>query len=185
MREQRANEARVGADEKVFIGRPIVYNNLSQLIGGAFRERLMPGVFDASMSEDIIASIEHDSSKLLGRTASGTLELKPGPEGIDIEVSDPGTSYSADLRASIGRKDIRGMSFIFEVIEDRWYDSSGITMRDVIKAKLYEVSFVSSPAYLDTQAAARSIMAMGRGIAKPTTDLSLYRRAMRLAAAEE
>lgn len=182
-REQRALETPVSAGERIFTGRPVVYNSFSQLICGAFQERIMPGAFDEAIGGDIIACIEHDSARILGRTASGTLKIASDDTGLAIEVSDPETSYSADLRKAIMRGDIRGMSFIFDVLSDRWYQQDGVTTRDVMKANLYEVSFVTNPAYLDTEAAARSVE-RAVSVSRYAETLNRYRRFLRLIEAD-
>lgn len=154
--EMREHEGR-----KLFVGRPIVYNSWSEMISGMFRERIVPGAFDECLREnpDIIACVDHNVSKLLGRTASGTLRLKNDEEGIYCEVDRPDTSYANDLAESIKRGDIRGMSFVFsvDVGGDRWGNEDGVKTRDVTKATLYEVSFVVFPAYPETEAAMRSL----------------------------
>lgn len=146
---------------KQFVGRPIKWGHWSDMIGGAFRERFLPGAFDEHLATkpDVIASIDHDARRLLGRTASSTLTLRSDREGLYIECDGPDTSYAADLAVSVKRGDIRGMSFIFEAAQggDRWYTEDGERRRDVSKAKLYEVSFVVFPAYPTTEAAMRSL----------------------------
>jgi uncharacterized protein len=144
----------------LFTGRAVVYNAWSDLIYGYFRERILPGAFDASISDghDIIATIDHDAKKLLGRTSSGTLRLSLGDGGIDVENDFPDVSYARDLAVSIQRKDIRGMSFIFDVVTDEWSLQDGVKSRDVIKANIHEVTFTGQPAYPDTDAGMRMAM---------------------------
>jgi uncharacterized protein len=147
------------AGGKTLMGRAVVYNSWSEPIYGAFRERLLPGCFDESLGErdnDIIGTVDHDPCRLLGRTSSGTLKLNPGPEGIDAEVSLPDISYARDLAVSVQRTDIKGMSFIFDVVEDDWgIDENGGSIRTVKKAKIHEVSWVVFPAYPATSAGIR------------------------------
>ena len=106
---------------------------------------------------DVYCSIDHDARKLLGRQTAGTLVLKPDERGIEVEVPLPEYSYAKDLAIAIQRRDLTGMSFIFDVIDDDWSMKDGKRHRAVRKADLYEVSFVFDPAYPETEAGLRSI----------------------------
>jgi HK97 family phage prohead protease len=106
----------------LLVGRPVVYDSWSEPIGGMFRERILPGAFDEWLAgePDVIACVNHDPARLLGRTASGTVRLVNDKQGLSVEVDPPATTYAADLAESVKRGDIRGMSFVFECTEDRW-----------------------------------------------------------------
>lgn len=143
----------------IFTGRPIVYDSSSHLLGNKFRERFAKGAFRAFLASnpDVVACIDHDESKLLGRTTNGTLKLVETDDGIDIECLAPNTTYANDLRMLIERGDIRGMSFHFDDAKATWEKADdGVPLRTVTSAILYEVSFVASPAYPQTQAGLRS-----------------------------
>ena len=150
--------------KKRFVGRAVVYGSRSEPIYGQFVEVLSPGCFDESLAKrhDIIASVDHDPQKLLGRMSSGTLRLTPGPDGIDAECDLSDTTYARDLAISIERGDIQGMSFMFDVLTDDWKRSDGIPERTVLKAELYEVSWVVFPAYPATTADVRNVSNAGR-----------------------
>ncbi len=165
-------EIREVGGQRMLCGRAVVYNQWSELLG-SFRERLLPGLFDKYLGTrpDIIACVDHDHSRLLGRSAAGTLKLIPGADGIDVEIPMPDLSYARDLAVSIGRGDIRGMSFYFDVKEDKWDRSNAVFARDVVEAEIYEVSFVVFPAYPQTEVALRSLTddtarLTGRGLAR-------------------
>lgn len=147
--EKRETEGRV-----VLTGRPIVYNSWSERIGGYFKERILPGAFDEYLATepDIIACRDHNPALLLGRTSSKTLRLRPDDDGIGVEIDPPETTYARDLIASVSRGDIRGMSFVFDCLSDAWSKDEGTPSRDVRKAKIYEVSYVTFPAYSATDA---------------------------------
>ena len=68
---------------------------------GDFREIIAPGAFSRTLSEsaDILALVDHDESKVLGRTRSGSLELRETPEGLEYRLTLPDTSAANDLRA--------------------------------------------------------------------------------------
>ena len=145
--------------EATFVGRPVVYDQWSELIYGYFRERILPGAFRDHLAEspDIIACVDHKPDRLLGRTHAGTLKIEEDDRGLTVSVPQPDTSYARDLAVSIKRGDIRGMSFVFDVVDDDWKTADGVRSRDVIKAKIFEVSFVIFPAYPQTEADLRAV----------------------------
>lgn len=159
--EKRFNKVEIRADDggKKFVGRAVVYNEPSNLIYGQFREELLPGCFSDSLSagRDVYCSIDHDMNRLLGRQSAGTLILKPDERGIEVEVPIPEYSYAKDLTLAIQRRDLTGMSFIFDVLDDDWSMKDGKRHRVVKKADLYEVAFVFFPAYPETEAGLRSV----------------------------
>jgi uncharacterized protein len=136
-----------------------VYNSRSEILYGSFRERLAPGCFDRCLADspDLIATVDHDPTRILGRSSAGTLRMNPTTEGVDCEVDQADYTYARDLAVAISRGDISGMSFIFDVTEDSWSkDPDGIPLRTVTQADIFEVSFVHFPAYLDTDCDLRS-----------------------------
>jgi HK97 family phage prohead protease len=159
--EKRLSNVEIRADSegKKFVGRAVVYNEPSNLIYGHFREEILPGAFDESLrsGRDVYCSIDHDMNRLLGRQSAGTLLLKPDERGIDVEVPIPDYSYAKDLALAIQRRDLTGMSFIFDVLDDDWSMKDGKRHRTVKKADLYEVAFVFFPAYPETEAGMRNI----------------------------
>lgn len=148
-----------GGKPTLFTGTAVVYDQWSELLYGVFREKIAPGAFDASLASgrDLYASVDHDPTRVLGRQSSGTLRVNPGPAGIDVEVSIGEFSYARDLTVAIVRGDLRGMSFIFDVLDDTWEMKDGVPHRTVKKADIEEVSFVYFPAYPQTVAAARAL----------------------------
>src|SRR5687768_14186230 len=63
------------ADDRLIRGHPVVTNVLSENLGG-FRERILPEALNRSLKADVRALIDHDTSKVLGRTTAGTLTLR-------------------------------------------------------------------------------------------------------------
>jgi HK97 family phage prohead protease len=156
-----APAASVGlTDDRLIRGYPIVFNTLSQDLGG-FRERILPEAVDRSMNADIRALVDHDTAKVLGRTRSGTLALKKDKTGLRVSI-DPDTeiSYAKDIMRAVARGDVSGMSFGFRVIEEDWhYEDKKIPIRDILDMEIAEFSIVTFPAYTDTnvEVATRSL----------------------------
>ena len=157
----RALELRSAGDVSQLAGDAVVYNEWSELLG-TFYERIAPGAFDACLarSPDVIACYDHEVRQILGRTAAGTLRLDNSPTALRATLTSlPDTTYARDLVSSVKRGDIKGMSFVFDCLEDSWEHRDGKLYRTVLKAELYEVSFVVFPAYPGTSVSARSMQA--------------------------
>ena len=120
-----------------------------------FTEVIAPGAFTRTLSEnrDILALVDHDSGKVLGRTRSGTLELRETPDGLAYRVTLPDTTTGNDLRALAQRGDLGGVSMGFVTIRDSW-DGERRTLHEV---ELHEVSIVQAhAAYPTTTVSLRS-----------------------------
>ena len=145
-------QQRDDGEKSYFTGDVAVYNTWSEVLYDCFREKLAPGCFDESLASerDIPATIDHDFNRILGRTRSKTLALISDQDRLRAEVQFSAYSYAQDLKEAIKRQDLQGMSFMFDVREDLWEFKEGVSCRTVIKADIYEVSFVFSPAYEST-----------------------------------
>jgi len=141
-------------------GYAIRFNVLSLDLGG-FKERIMPEAVERTLSEgmDVRALVDHDSSKIIGRTRAGTLRLRSDARGLSVEIDPPNTSAARDIMESVERGDVTGMSFAFRTLEDDWHIEGGETIRDVMDMQIREVSIVSFPAYPQTDVALRSLQA--------------------------
>ncbi|HEX8323911.1 MAG TPA: HK97 family phage prohead protease [Tepidisphaeraceae bacterium] len=142
------------------MGYAAVYNSLSADLGG-FKERIRPNAFRNSIAggTDIRALVDHDASKLLGRTSAGALRLSEDQVGLRIEIDLPeGVSYANDIRSLIKRGDIKGMSFGFRVPTggQSITKEAGQTIRELSEINLKEVTVTSIPAYGDTSVYVRS-----------------------------
>jgi HK97 family phage prohead protease len=175
-RVNSATEIRTIDGERCFVGRAVEYDQWSELLHGHFRERLAPGAFDDSLAaeRDVYASVDHDMAKLLGRMTAGTLELSPDNRGIGVRVPIGDYTYAKDVETAIRRGDMRGMSFIFDVLDDKWESRDGVPHRTVTKADLYEVAFVFFPAYEQTSAGLRAVHLEGEKRARQRAYLTLH-----------
>ncbi len=116
---------------------------------GFFKEKIQPGAFKKTIKEnDIRALFNHDPSLILGRTKNNTLELFEDDKGLGFSLNLPETTYAADLKESIKRKDVTQNSFGFQTIADEW--SQDGKKRTLTEAKLFDISPVTFPAYKQT-----------------------------------
>jgi uncharacterized protein len=152
-----------GDSPAVFSGYAAVFNELSVNLGG-FRERIQPGCFRNAVEEgqDVRFLINHDANLILGRTASGTLKLTEDTIGLRVECELGNQTYASDLAESMRRGDIDQMSFGFTTVADEWAEKdaeTGLPIRELVRANLFDVSAVAYPAYPDTTAEVRSAIA--------------------------
>lgn len=129
------------------------FNILSNDLGG-FRERIMPGAFSSAMQSgvDVRALVDHDKSKLLGRTSAGTLKLGQDDRGLWFDIEMPDVQYARDLQVLVKRGDYRGMSFGFLTPKngDRFVREGAAAIRELLAVDLKEITVTSIPAYPDT-----------------------------------
>ena len=122
---------------------------------GEIVETIEPGAFLSSLSGDVLALLDHDAGKVLGRTRSGTLRLSEDTRGLAFSLDLPDTAAGRDVQTLAERGDLGGMSFGFIVPKDgdHWTGNR----RSLRSVALKEVSVVSAwPAYPDTEIALRS-----------------------------
>lgn len=142
------------------VGYAAVFNSPSEDLGG-FIERIIPRAFKRSITSngDVLALVGHERNLILGRTRNKTLTLTEDDHGLQVTIDLPDTSYARDLRESIARGDISGMSFGFNVPEGgaKMFREGGRIVRELLDIDLVEVSVVTMPAFLATSAELRSI----------------------------
>jgi HK97 family phage prohead protease len=156
--EIRSKDMGNGTEKPVISGYAAVYNSESDLLYGFFREVIRPGAFDNSLKNDIRALWNHNTAYVLGRSTSGTLDIRSDAKGLYFEVDPPDTQWANDLCTSIQRGDINQMSFGFETVSDNWQSlEDGTEMRELLEVNLHEVSVVTFPAYQATSAGMRAL----------------------------
>lgn len=125
-----------------------------------FTETIKPGAFRTSLASgaDCLALVDHDPTRLLARTASGTLHLVEDAEGLAFTIQVPPTGLGSDILALAQRGDLGGCSFGFRVVAEAW---PAPDQRTLIEVSLVEISIVQAfPAYSQTTVSARA-RAMG------------------------
>jgi HK97 family phage prohead protease len=146
------------ANPNRMIGYAAVFHSLSADLGG-FRERIQPGSFRQSLTAggDIRALVDHDPSKLLGRTSNNTLRATEDARGLRVEIDLPDTQYARDVRALVERGDVAGMSFGFKVRPggQKFSKEGSQSIRELTSIDLREVTITSIPAYGDTSISLR------------------------------
>lgn len=153
-----------GAGMPVIEGYAALFNVRSEHLGFYFEE-IRAGAFTRTLAEDddVRALIDHESSRILGRTTANTLDLWEDDWGLGVRIHPPQTQLARDLVTSMRRGDIDQMSFAFAGygkdgrVKDTWtIDDNDDEIRTLEEVKLYDVSIVTFPAYPDTTVAVRS-----------------------------
>ena len=155
MLERRAHAIEFRAAGRRLEGHASVFNTEARIAG--FTEIVQRGAFASSLQSgrDVLALVDHDATKLLARTKSGTLKLSEDSKGLAFSLDVPDTSIGNDVLELARRHDLGGMSFGFSVAKDgeRWTGNK----RTLTEINLMEVSVVSAwPAYPETSVIARS-----------------------------
>jgi uncharacterized protein len=137
------------ADGRKLVGYAATFGAEARI--GTFIETIHAGAFRDSLAEsrDVLALIDHDASKLLGRTKSGTLKLREDQRGLAFEIALPSTQLANDVLELASRGDLGGASFAFTVRKDgeRWTGSK----RELLAVNLHDISIVQAhPAYPNT-----------------------------------
>ena len=149
------------------------FNSRSEDLGG-FTEILAPGCFSDSLksNQDVMALVDHDTSKVLASKHSGTLKLHEDEIGLAFDFDLPDTSYARDLRALLEKNIIKSCSFGFSVPKggDVWANEDGQYTRTVKKATLFEGTLTPFPAYKDTSAQLRSLFPDGMVTVPPVEE---------------
>ena len=121
-------------------------------------ESIAQGAFSRTISGDIRALINHDTTLVLGRTKANTLQLREDAHGLwgHIDIN-PNDVDAMNLYERVKRGDVDQCSFGFDIrsqdTDIREDGSIHWTIKDV---DLYEVSCCTFPAYEATNISARS-----------------------------
>ncbi len=170
------------------VGHASVFDQWTTLYEGRYwvwREIVRPGAYANAIrdKQDVRALFNHDPNLVLGRTASGTLDLEEDNAGLMTRTVLPDTQTIRDLVvAPIRRGDVTGMSFAFSVrkggTQTRTENPDGsivlenggerVTIRregdveyedrELLDLDIFDISPVTYPAYEGTDVAARSRM---------------------------
>src|SRR5690606_20746691 len=104
--------------EKVIEGYFAVFNSETELFPGAYEE-IDPSAFENTLSNDVRALINHDTAFVLGRTKSGTLELKTDSRGLWGRIKvNPNDTDAVNLYERVKRGDVDQCSFGFRILNE-------------------------------------------------------------------
>ena len=147
-----------GEGELFIEGYFAVFNSNYEIAPG-MSESIAPGAFADAISGDVRALVNHDTTLVLGRTKSNTLELREDSHGLWGKVRiNPKDSSAMDLYERVKRGDVDGCSIGFDIAEERtdFLDDGSVhwTIEKILP--LYECSCCTFPAYQETNIAARS-----------------------------
>lgn len=150
-------QTRAANDDLFIEGYFSVFNSEYPLWEGA-SEIVKPGAFTNSVSGDVRALINHDSSLVLGRTKAGTLALRQDERGLwgSIRINRDDVD-AMNLYARVQRGDVDQCSFGFDIKRETFVDLGDGKCRWEIEEvdPLYEVSVCTFPAYTETSVSAR------------------------------
>lgn len=148
--EKRFSERTVTAQGRKLVGHAAIFNQSARVTvnGRVVTERIAPGAFKKTLAQrhDVLGLLDHDPTRLLGRTKSQTLRLREDAVGLAFEIDLPDTQAARDALALAERGDLGGGSFGFVATRETW--NADKTERTVHEAALYEISVIAShPAY--------------------------------------
>ena len=154
-------EFRADDENRTIEGVSIVFNQLSEDLGG-FREKIVPEAVNGVIEEsDIFLLYNHDRSKgylARSRQGKGTLHIEVKDDGVHFNCKAPHTALADEVREHMIAGDLNQCSFAFVVAEDRWEKmGDGTYIRTILKFdRLFDMSLVDTPAYSQTSASCRS-----------------------------
>lgn len=127
-------------------------------IAPGMSESIKSGAFSDTISGDIRALINHDTTLVLGRTKANTLELREDSHGLWGHITiNPNDGDAMNLYERVKRGDVDQCSIGFNIrSEDTEISPDGDVHWTITGVDLFEVSCCTFPAYEETNIAARS-----------------------------
>ena len=204
------------ADGLTLDGYAAVFNRLTIIDSweGRFKEGIAPGSMKRSFREDPpVIQFDHGRHPLIGSLP--ITELKSVSEDTDPELAPEGGAHvlgrisdnwlMQPVRDAIANRSVKGMSFRFTVVKEKWTDATGRTIRDddelrqllrrtwledvpdeelltrtLQELRVPELGPVVFPAYTDTSISVRSMLDRLERL-RPAELLELAERAKDLA----
>lgn len=150
-------ETREDGENLSIEGHFAVFNSIYE-IGPGMSESIAPGAFSKTLSGDIRALINHDTTLVLGRTKANTLQLREDNHGLwgHIDIN-PNDTDAMNLYERVKRGDVDQCSFGFAILsEETDFRDDGSVHWTIKEVELYEVSPCTFPAYEETNISARA-----------------------------
>jgi uncharacterized protein len=150
-------QVREDTENPIIEGYFAVFNSNYEM-GFDMSESIAPGAFTNSISGDIRALINHDTTLVLGRTTAHTLEVRQDEHGLWGKISiNPKDTDAMNLYERVKRGDVSQCSFGFEIVsEETDFRDDGSIHWTITEARVHEVSVCTFPAYEDTGVKARA-----------------------------
>jgi HK97 family phage prohead protease len=151
--KEQAQVRVAGEDDKKIVGYASVFYDGTP--GTEFQlwddlvERIMPTAFDAAIArgDDVRGLFNHDPSLVLGRTTSGTMQLRTDKKGLSYSIAPADTTVAQDVVGHIERGDVDGSSFAFRATDVDVRLEDGVEIREIRGVELFDVGPVTYPAY--------------------------------------
>lgn len=156
LKSELKTRAEPSDNEMIIEGYFIVFNRETELWPGAFEE-IAPEALDKTLSNDIRALINHDTTLVLGRNKAGTLTLTKDDRGLwGVIKINPNDTDAVNLYERVKRGDVDQCSFGFNITGENtdWRDD-GTVKWTITEIDLFEVSVCTFPAYEETGVQAR------------------------------
>lgn len=148
-----------------FKGHAAVFDSRTR-IGGrwGWYEEIARTAFDSALArpDDVRLLKNHNEDLILARTTASNLRLSTDDIGLYTEADMTPTTYARDLALSLDAGDVTQMSFAFRVLKDEWSvinvgdEENEAELRTILDVELWDVSPVTYPAYVDTDASLRA-----------------------------
>ena len=150
-------ETREDGENPTIEGYFAVFNSNYEIAPG-MSESIAPGAFSRTLSNDVRALINHDTTLVLGRTKANTLELREDSHGLLGKITiNPNDGDAMNLYERVKRGDVDQCSFGFDLKEqDTEIRDDGAVHWTIKDLDLFEVSCCTFPAYEQTNISARS-----------------------------
>lgn len=145
------------SQDKYLEGYFIRFNETTNLYADQFETVSPKAVPDDINKQDVRALFDHDTSKVLGRTESGTLSLRKDDEGLYGKILvNQEDSEALSIYAKVKRGDVSQASFGFYITDYELETKEDGDYTTLTGIELFEISIVTFPAYPTTDVGARS-----------------------------
>jgi HK97 family phage prohead protease len=141
-----------------------------------FDEKINLGAFDEADMSDVVSCFNHDMNMLLSRTTGASDDMKITIDNDKLRYSYAVKNECAEkVSENIMLKFVKGSSYLYKVLEDKWYQVEGKWKREILKIeKVFEMGPVVFPQYTDASVGARSNFSNYIETIKPTETTQEY-----------
>lgn len=177
--EFRAVDEPASGDGRTLEGYAAVFGQPTEIesYAGAFEEVIIRGAFRKTLRERApVMQFDHGNDKRTGSVPIGAIEdLHEDDEGLFVRARLFDNDVVEPIRQAVAGRAIRGMSFKFRVLQDRWVDRDGKRIKDddlaglladpgergpirreITEVQLFELGPVVFPAYEQTSVGVRA-----------------------------